>query len=967
VGGSQFGAFTVMGDVVNVAYRLEELARAGHVLVSESAYQLTRDVVRYTALPPMHVRGKDAPISAYELEAIGEDNTSAQPRLSPPFAGRQTELARLGEVLLANAGPRAISLVGPSGIGKSRLIDEFRVQHTQAVWAIVRCLEYEHASPFSTLRWLVQALVQHLQPTPEEDRLRVAAEATLADLAGSAEQPGTRDSLANTLALLLASLGPVRPVVLALDDAHRADRESLEALELTSERLPRQANVVLLTAARTRPVGNWPGAAEVIWLEPLGAAECARFIAQASGLDDIAPSAVQRLTHWSGGHPLALEEIVAASLEDRVWRQVDERWDLMSLPHVGRAYRLRASIQSELDRLTASQRELLRIACVVEPGWTACLLRQALAADKPLEEDVLALVELGYLARTNDVDPPRYRFRLEFASAVIDASLPQLERRRLHERVALALQRSYDPDRPNPDGLKRIAAHFAQAGHAWRAVEYLLRAADTATAGSSPRAAVVEYRSVLRQVDWLTDPKERARLDVEVNERIGDALLAQGDFPEAQVAFELAAVSTTSPQRRAELQVKLGLTGVRRGNPRRVLELAENIAADGGHDVLLRTSAETLKALGLAMQGRVAPALERANEALRLAAASGDQGALGSAHSARAQAAYLAGNLEDAVVEFERSGAAWRLVPEESGWFESQVMLGSVYIALGRLADAEGSIRRALGLAGQQAPADSHPHAVSTIDAARPATGPESPPRWILASAELAYGRLLVYRGQHARAARHLRSAHRTTQRAGARELAQAARLALAGLAVERARRATPAEAAATRGALDAAIDEARSVIEVAQALELVCLECSARTLLSVALAERASASGAQRSDGEDAAAQAREALATAETLGLRLHSALARRALGLAFVRTGDVGQAAAQLDEAAAVLEHLGARAELARTLVLAVRAEYAAPRSNRTQLRAKLARAIELGEALGLDDDRLAALRLHATVAE
>src|SRR5262249_20361508 len=123
VGSGQFTAFTVMGDTVNLASRLEQAARVDHILVSESTYELTKDVVRYVPLPPMTIRGKQEPVRASEVEAPAAGDGSGEPP-ADGFVGRQSELATL-ERLLADSGHlRSAIVCGPAGSGKSRLAKE---------------------------------------------------------------------------------------------------------------------------------------------------------------------------------------------------------------------------------------------------------------------------------------------------------------------------------------------------------------------------------------------------------------------------------------------------------------------------------------------------------------------------------------------------------------------------------------------------------------------------------------------------------------------------------------------------------------------------------------------------------------------------------------------------------------------------------------------------------------------------
>jgi len=948
VGTGQFSAYTVMGDVVNVAKRLEQEARVGHVLVGDLAYQLTRHAVRYTALPPTRVRGRTEPLNVYEVETVLQERLPSE--TDTPFVGRGRERRRLSELLGAKTGLQSVSIVGPAGSGKSLLLARSHAEHANdACWIVVHCPDYDRERPYSTLKDLFEALTGKLD------------QSTQLDLNQSLDDAALRKWVPQ----IMRDLSHQGPLVIALDNAGCADTHSLELLEETAAELT-DLPVMFVTTARDQPVGLGSGPTEVIQLEELTADECGEFIRALLPGQAIDPDAIAAVTVWGGGNPLTLADTVAAAVGDGQLQLVDGQLRLGAPLSPAHAFRLRTVVQSALDGLQPAQRQALRMASVIGEPWSASLLQGALESEVPAAESLLQLTDLGYLVQTAHDVEPTYDFRWEATRAVINAGLPALERRRLHDRVALTLQQQYDPGRPDPGGLRRIAAHFARAGQQWRAVEYLLRSGDIAAASLTSDAAVAEYRSVLQHGMLLSDPKERVRLEVEVQERIGDVLLRETNLAEAQIAFELASINSTSAQRRAELQIKLGLTAVRRGHPHRVIELADSVLAFPNITAGMRAHVEALAAVGLAAQGKTRAALERADHALQAATEVADAGALGLAYVARGRVYLYAGNLAEAVADFEHSGAARANAGDSAAWAESQLMLGLAQCSLGALRDADESIRAALATARAGVQLATANIQLAPDASADPMGSQEPADRWNLAYAALAHGRLLLSRGQVSRGRQHLRRALRTAERAGARELAQEIKLELASSSFAAGNPASRSSASVK--ALDTVIDDARSVLETARALDLACLACSARTVLSMALVERANAPTALSTDAREAFDMSREALVLADRLGLRLQGALARRAVGLALLQLGFVSHGSAQFNEVVAELERIGARTELVRTLVLAARAEYMHSRDlDKTGLRAKLARAVELADALGLEGDRLAAMRLQGVLAQ
>src|SRR5438270_9094329 len=129
VGSGEFSAFTVMGDVVNVASRFEVAARVGHILVGDSAHRLTSPMVQYTALPPMQLRGKAELMPGYEVVGLRGDDPALDFEPSAPYVGRATQLGLLADLLASHDGLRSATIIGEAGSGKSRLLAEIQNLH----------------------------------------------------------------------------------------------------------------------------------------------------------------------------------------------------------------------------------------------------------------------------------------------------------------------------------------------------------------------------------------------------------------------------------------------------------------------------------------------------------------------------------------------------------------------------------------------------------------------------------------------------------------------------------------------------------------------------------------------------------------------------------------------------------------------------------------------------------------------
>jgi class 3 adenylate cyclase/tetratricopeptide (TPR) repeat protein len=928
VGSGQFTAFTVMGDTVNLASRLEQAARVDHILVSESTYELTRDVVRYVPLPPMTIRGKQEPVRAYEVEGLAAGDWSGE---SPAdgFVGRQSELATL-ERLLADSGHlRSAIVCGPAGSGKSRLAKELcRLHRAETASIRVRCADFVELGLAEATSRLASVLETLTGRSGERYGMPAA----------SSDPPA--HGLAYKLVERLKMLADSTCLILVVDGADAADSATMSLLKRVASQLI-DCDVLFLFTARDALSGWTLGNTRQIELPPLGADACRRLLGKLLHSDDIEPTTFDRLVWCSGGKPGDLKELVAAGLQSGSLQHGRDGYAMAARLDVGRAFGLRTRIQAELDRLTREEHELLWLGCVVDGPWTPGLAASALGLSAATEA-LAHLVERGLLTPANSGPTVAYTFRNELTWAVVDASLPQLARRRLHERFALALQHAYDPSRPDPVGLKQIARHFAAAAQHWRGAEYLLRSADLAATTSTPRRAIDHYRAILAEAQTVTDPRQRARLNLELQERIGDALLRDGSLGEAQIAFERAAEDSVSVQRRAELQIKLGVTSLRRGNPRHSLRIVSDVVQDGDVSQETRAGAEAIIALSLSAQGAVDQALEHAQLSLALLSDNPEASALGLSRFAAGRAELLAGRLDAADRELRLSLVARQNAADRTGCAESSILLAHVDALRGEFQHAERLLRSALG----------------SVDVAD-RTSPVGPPdRWSLANAALAFGRLLADQGDTTRAQRHLNSAFRAAEAVAARELALEARLELDLLQVSRLMGRELAYELAV------VVDDLRAVLDSALALGLAPLTCRVRTALAMALCSRPIGDPADTGYAREAVGLAQEALNHSGALGMHLHIAAARRVLATALARLGRWSSATAEFEEAAHELQEAGAVVELLRALIEWARAEamYTSPPDD-AKRRARLERSVQLADTLGLGSDREVAEHLLA----
>jgi predicted ATPase/class 3 adenylate cyclase len=476
------GDATVLGDVVNVASRLQTGAAPGQVIVGAATWAATSEIVQYQALGHLQARGRGEPVEAWMALDVLAPPGHRPPRPSTPLVGRDEELGLLcGALATAVRRRRAhlILLLGEAGIGKSRLAEELASEARSKHGALViegRCVPYGEANiwwPFAeALREAcgidpddsgdataakVLAAVAAATRLPEDaaEAQRVAAgilflmgdEEALADV-----DPGrARDEARRAVLTFMEALARSRPLVLVLSELHWADDLVLTGIDRTLERL-RSFPFMLVATSRPDLESRWtpaPGRHNciILTLDPLDEGAAAQLLTSLFGSDP-SPELRELLLERSGGNPFFLEEL--AALLGRGTPSTDR------LPAT-----LRGLVAARLDELSPVTRAVLQDAAVI--GRTAPVpTLVALAKERGEEQPGAAVNELA-AADLLVVDEDEWAFRSELVREVAYETLTKAERARRHSTLADLLSARARKLGREDEELEQLAHHFGTA------------------------------------------------------------------------------------------------------------------------------------------------------------------------------------------------------------------------------------------------------------------------------------------------------------------------------------------------------------------------------------------------------------------------------------------------------------------------------------------------------------------------
>ncbi len=577
--------YTLMGDDINMAARLMSYAKWGSIYISNKTAEHARAYFNLSDRFDLRVKGKQIVIPTYEVlgrrAEIGA--TRGLGGAAAPLIGRDTAFKTLQERagdLLRNRRGQIITLLGDSGLGKSRLKRDLKAwllaQENAAdlVWVEGQAMSFSEPMSYWLAAQVLRAALRLAPDASEEDILYALwehGETLMKDEAMDAipflahimglelgeewawvkeMAPKIRQKQAFWAATkFFTGLARQHPMVIALDDLHWADEASLALFENLLEAADYAAIMFIFNFRVLRDKGCWqlrdaaangyPHRYTEITLTPLSRADAERLLEALLPGAEFDPLIVEQILDKAAGNPFYLEEVVRSLIDSGavyqdaehpgLWKVDPSKTTRLQVPNT-----LQAAIAARIDRLTEDSRQALQKAAVIGRQFQLAVFRELAKADEQLDA-WLAQLERDGLLRPENAPDADYIFPDTLIHEAAYNSLLSRHRREFHLEIARTLETLY------ADKLEQhcdiLAHHYHRSDDDENAIKYLEMAAKRARDEYANLTAIERYHDLLEHQKKLGDQAGQANALYQ----IGVIAYEIGNYEQAKTALESAA------------------------------------------------------------------------------------------------------------------------------------------------------------------------------------------------------------------------------------------------------------------------------------------------------------------------------------------------------------------------------------------------------------------------------------------
>jgi len=515
--------YTVMGDTVNLASRLESQAVNGQIFISAYTYHQTKNLFEFKEHKPVMVKGKRDPVNVYEvIRALEDSEIKNNTTTDVPLIGRNQEVTVLRDSIehLKDGQGQAIFLISDPGFGKSRVHSELKNKFRQGDLQFIegRCHSYGRHTPYNTFIDIFKRLCNidsdDMQDTMNkkfigamplllnEDidvlsdmarnslvligkllDLNLAEQYNVPTVEMSAQELHT--ATIKAIAWTFSEFSKYHPTIISIEDLHNADTASIEVISslihivydsklmlLLMLRPDRNLSSAKLLPLARRVLGD--RAIEVNF-ERFTRNDCDKFVKHLLKVDELPKSLIELIGQRSDGNPLFIQEIVRSLLDENIIKLENNTVLIIkNLSKVSIPSSITGLIIARIDKLSASEHDLISKASVIGPSFSYKIIKK-LMNDKDINKHIDALIKAEMIFESQSFPEVEYSFHSTFIQEAVYQTLLLKRRRSIHLEVAMTIKELFKDHLQ--DQIESLAHHYFEANDMINAYDFLVQSA----------------------------------------------------------------------------------------------------------------------------------------------------------------------------------------------------------------------------------------------------------------------------------------------------------------------------------------------------------------------------------------------------------------------------------------------------------------------------------------------------------
>jgi len=559
--------FTAVGDTVNLASRLQNLAEAGTTYVTEDTFKLTEGFFRFEALGEKKVKGREEPVKVFQVIAPSTKRTkfdvSAERGLTP-FIGRERELELLLDGFQRAKGGKgqAFSIISEAGVGKSRLLYEFRkaVANENVTFLEGKCLSYSRGVAYHPVIDILKSTFDIQEGEGDQgirgkikkglEIMKVDEPSTLPYLLEllsvkdsgidqfSMSPEAKKDRINEAIKRIVLKGSEVRPLIVAFEDLHWIDKSSEDVVRSHLESIP-GSRVLLIFTYRPEFVHTWGAKSyhNQLTLHRLSNRESLEMLTSILGTREIEKSLEEIILEKTEGVPFFIEELIKSLRDLKIIERKETAYQLSKNIHqLTIPSTIQDVIMARVDFLPERAKEVLQTGSVVEREFSYPLISRVTGLpEKELLSYLFILKDSELLYERGIYPQSNYIFKHALTREVVYDSILAKRKKALHEEIGKAIEELYKDSLG--EHYEVLSEHYFFSENYPKSAEYLKLSSKKAEKAASLNDAIAYTKKRITSLERLPQTEDVQKQIIDARTALGLYLVQMTHHNEAEEAI----------------------------------------------------------------------------------------------------------------------------------------------------------------------------------------------------------------------------------------------------------------------------------------------------------------------------------------------------------------------------------------------------------------------------------------------